>query len=291
MMSKAGLLTIAFCLWVTLCAASPAQHAAQGIVVEIDKKALSIVISCEAIPGYMGAMEMAFKVRDATVLKNLNPGATVHFTVVEDGSQVYAEGIRIMKSVNAEAEPTEAARLGYLHRALDPTAAAKAVQVGQKVPDFALTDQQHRLIRLSQFKGKVVALTFTYSRCPNPNYCFRLSSNLAQLQRRFSGRDADSLVLVTIVIDPANDQGTALDNYAQTWKADPARWHFLTGPLDEVRTVAELFGMDFWSDEGFLTHFFRTAVIDRDGQLVANLEGNQFTAKQLGDLVESVSRR
>ena len=61
-------------------------------------------------------------------------------------------------------------------------------------------------------------------------------------------------MLLTIVIDPANDQGAALNRYAQTWKADPEKWHFLTGPLDEVRAVGGLFGMDFWGDEGFLTH-------------------------------------
>jgi protein SCO1 len=259
------------------------------MVIEIDKVALSIVISCEAIPGYMDPMEMSFKVHGPAVLNELNAGATVHFTMVEDGPQVFAEHIRIVKNVNGEAEPIEAARLGFLHHALDPKAAATAVQTGQVVPDFALTDQQHRSIHLSQFRGKVVALTFAYSRCPNPNYCFRLSNNLAQLQRRFSARYVDDLRLITIVIDPANDQGAVLDGYAQTWKADPARWHFLTGPFEEVRAVAELFGMDFWSDEGFLTHLFHTAVIGRDGRLVANLEGNQATAKQLGDLVESVA--
>jgi len=232
---------------------------------------------------------MSFKVHDPTVLNELNVGATVHFTMVEDGPQLFAEQIRIVKNVNGEAEPMEAARLAFLRRAIDPKAAATAVQAGQLVPDFALTDQQHRSTHLSQFRGKVVALTFAYSRCPNPNYCFRLSNNLAQLQRRFSVRYADDLRLITIVIDPANDQGAALDTYARTWKADPTRWRFLTGPLDEVRAVARLFGMDFWSDEGFLTHLFRTVVIDRDGRLVANLEGNQATSKQIGDLVESVA--
>ena len=288
-MSRVGLLTICFCVWASLCAASPKQYPAEGIVIAIDKKALSIVISCEAIPGHMDAMEMSFKVHEPTVLNELNVGATVHFTMVEEGPQVFAEHVRIVKNVNSEAEPIEAARLGFLRRALDPKAAATAVQAGQVVPDFTLTDQQHRSIHLSQFRGKVVALTFAYSRCPNPNYCFRLSNNLAQLQRRFSVRYRDDLILITVVIDPAHDQGAALDRYAQTWKADPARWHFLTGPLDEVRAVALLFGMDFWSDEGFLTHLFRTAVIDRDGRLVANLEGSQPTAKQLGDLVESVA--
>jgi protein SCO1/2 len=287
--SKAGLLTICFCVWASVCAAGTKQYPAQGIVIKIDRNALTIVISCEPIAEHMDAMEMSFKVHDPTDLNGLDPGATVHFTMVEDGRRVFAEQIKVVKNVNGETEPMEAARLAFLHRVLDPKAMAIAVQSGQIVPDFALTDQQHRSIHLSQFRGKVVALTFTYSRCPNPNYCFRLSNNLAQLQRRFSSQYAADLMLITIVIDPANDQGAALNRYAQTWKADPEKWHFLTGPLEEVRDVAGLFGMDFWSDEGFLTHPFRTAVIDRDGRLVANLEGNQATAKQLGDLVESVA--
>lgn len=137
----------------------------------------------------------------------------------------------------------------------------------------------------------MVALTFAYSRCPNPNYCFRLSTNLSRLSRRFHDLTGRDLVLVTIVIDPDEDQGKALERYADTWKADPAAWHFLTGKLTDVRAVAELFGMNFWNDEGFLTHSFHAVVIDREGRLAANLEGNQFTAEQLGDLVETVLRR
>ena len=98
-------------------------------------------------------------------------------------------------------------------------------------------------------------------------------------------------MLFTIVIDPAQDRDKALQRYADTWKADPAAWRFLTGTVDEVRAAAEPFGMNFWNDEGFLTHSFHTVVVDRDGNLAANLEGNQFTASQLGDLVETVLNR
>ena len=55
--------------------------------------------------------------------------------------------------------------------------------------------------------------------------------------------------------------------------------------------MAELFGMSFWSDEGFLTHSFHTVVIDRSGRLAANVQGNQFAATQLGDLVQTVLRQ
>ena len=173
---------------------------------------------------------------------------------------------------------------------LDPAAAAKIVRVGEVVPDFVLTDQAQQVTHLSQFRGKVVALTFTYSRCPNPNYCFRLSNNLSRLERRFRSSAGRDLILITIVIAPDQDRGKALEEYADTWRrsctmAVPNR------SLADVRAVAELFGADFWDDDGYLTHTFHTAVIDRNGNLVANLEGNQFTAEQLGDLVETVMQR
>ena len=51
---------------------------------------------------------------------------------------------------------------------------------------------------------------------------------------------------------------------------NPAVKNALTGKLSEVQSVAELFGMNFWNDEGFLTHSFHTVVIDRKGRLAAN---------------------
>src|SRR5580765_4430484 len=264
------------------------QRAAEGMVVAVDRKALSIVISCEAIPGYMDAMEMPFEVQDGSLFDGLHAGVTVRFTMIEDGSHIFAEGIQVVKKLNGEPEPIEAARLEVLHRAINPSSVANVVDVGQRIPDFILNDQELRPIHFSEFKGKVVALTFGYSRCPNPNYCFRLSNNLAQLQRRFSGPKGNDLVLVTILIDPESDRPGVPGTYANAWKSDPARWRVLTGPVDLVRTVAALFGMNFWADESFWTHSFHTAVIDRDGRLVSNLEGNEFTSKQLGDVVESV---
>jgi len=241
----------------------------------------------------MDAMAMTFAVRDSEgeVLKNVKPGGTVRFTMVEEGNEEFAEHLQAISVQNYEAEPTEASRLAYLHRALDQTAAQKLIPIGQAVPDFALIDQSNRMTHLDDFKGMVVVLSFAYSRCPNPNYCFRLSNNLAQVGRRFQSRTGRSLILLTVVIEPDHDQGDELRRYADTWKADWSAWRFLTGPLADIHAIAEGFGMDFWNNEGYLTHSFHTVVIDREGRLAANLEGNQFTAEQLGDLVQTVLDR
>jgi protein SCO1/2 len=94
------------------------------------------------------------------------------------------------------------------------------------------------------------------------------------------------LILLSITIDPVHDQPKILAKYAATWKADPASWHFLTGPAEDVKAVARKFGLNFWQDEGQLTHALHTLVIGRSGKLAADFEGNEFTAEQLGDFVD-----
>jgi protein SCO1/2 len=267
------------------------EHPVKGLVLKVDVQSRSLVVSCDPIPGYMDAMEMPFVVQDAKTLAGLKPGMTVRFTMVERANVVFAENIHAGTAANFEPEPVQAGELSALHRAMDPSTVARIVTVGQQVPDFALTDQAQARIHLSQLEGKVVALTFGYSRCPNPTYCLRLSNNLATVEKRFHDRAGRDLVLLTIMIDPNHDQGATLVQYAGVFKANPDDWHFLTGPLPAIKQVAGMFGMNFWSDEGLLTHTLHTVVIDRQGRLASNIEGNQFTAQQLGDLVQTVMDR
>src|ERR1700743_2568329 len=192
------------------------QHSAQGILLEVNQAEHRIVVSCDAIPGYMEAMTMPFIVRGPEDLKTFAPGATIRFNMVETKDETYAEHLQRVHVTNFESEPMEAGRLTLLHKTLDPNAAAKVVAVGNPVPDFTLIDQTQQKTHLAQFKGKVIALTFTYSRCPNPNYCFRLSNNLSQVERRFRAQVGKDLILITIVIDPDQDRGKALERYAGT---------------------------------------------------------------------------
>jgi protein SCO1/2 len=248
-------------------------------------------VSCDEISDYMSAMDMSFQLLSLKDAKLLKPGTKIEFTIVENGNSLYAENIRAETSAVFESDPMAADGLSALHKALDPASADKEVMMGKPVPDFVLTDQVGKQVRLSQFQGKVVALTFGYSRCPNPNYCYRLSNNLALVQKQLHGQAGSNLVLLTIAIDPEHDRGNELAKYAAAFHADPEVWHFLTGPVPEIHRVAAMFGMNFWSNEGLITHTLHTVVLDRKGQLAVNLEGNQFTSRQLADLVQSVMKR
>jgi protein SCO1/2 len=262
--------------------AAATRYPATGIVLEVDRANRSFVASCAAIPGYMEAMAMPYSVRDSRELADLKPGAYVDFTLVVEKKRSYAEGVSIHQYEASEREPLIARRLRLL-QAPRPT-----VQPGEAVPDFTLTDQAGRPVALAQLAGKVVAVTFIYTSCPLPDYCFRLNNNFGQLNQRFAGRMGRDLVLLSISFDPVHDQPNVLAKYASTWKADPESWHFLTGPLDVVKTVTRQFGMNFWPDDVYITHTLQTLVIDRRGRLASRFEGNQFTARQLGDYVETL---
>lgn len=264
------------------------KHAAKGLVLRVDAAHKTVVVSCEEIPGYMDAMVMPFHVKDAKALQGLQPGTNIDFDLVVEKNTSFVENIRIHRFESLELDPTQARRLKLMENAIAPGSLPTALALGQSVPDFVLTDQSRKRVALSQFAGKVVAVTFIYTRCPLPDYCFRLSNNFALLQKRFRSRMGNEIVLLSIVIDPAHDQPNALVDYAQIWKADSRSWHFLTGPLPDIEHLAGEFDMNFYPDEALFVHSFHTVVIDRQGKLAANLEGNNFSAKQLGDLVETM---
>jgi protein SCO1 len=260
-----------------------------GILLKLDRSQQTMTVSCESIPGHMDAMVMSFAVRNPKALDGLHPGVRVAFTLVEGKDSFYADDVQARPFDSLELDPTAARRLKLLENLMaSPSPAARPLAVGQRVPEFSLTDQKRQRVTLSDLAGKVVAVTFVYTRCPFPNYCFRMSNNFGQLQTRFKKRLGEELVLLTVVIDPTHDQPEALADYARIWKADPSAWHFLTGPLPAIQQLAGNFDMNFYPDEALFVHSFHTVIIDRQGKLAANLEGNDFTAQQLGDLVETV---
>jgi protein SCO1 len=264
------------------------SYSAKGIVLKVDKSHRTLVVSCQSIPGYMDAMVMPFSVHQPKELDGITPGASIEFTLVADENAAYAEDIHPRAFDTLEQDPLSARRLKLLDTIIAPAAQTRLINVGQRVPDFALADQNGQQVTLSQFSGKVVAITFMYTQCPLPNFCFRLSNNFGQLQKRFADQMGRDLVLLSVTFDPEHDTPDVLAKYGDIWKADPKGWRLLTGPQPDIEKLCHELGMNFWPDEGIMAHSLHTVILDRHGNLVANLEGNEFTADQLGDLVQTV---
>jgi protein SCO1 len=226
------------------------QYSVKGMVLKVDRSHKNFAASCQSIPGFMDAMTMPFDVHDSSELDELVPGAMVDFTLFVDKDSSYATNIHVRAYESVEQDPLTAKRLKLLNHLTNPEAASQALKAGQVVPDFALIDQRQNRVKLSQYAGKVVALNFIYTSCALPNFCYRISNNFGVLQRRFKEQLGRDLVLLTVTFDPQRDQPDVLNRYASNWKADPATWHFLTGPVEDVQRVTNMFVVDFFPEEG-----------------------------------------
>jgi protein SCO1 len=269
------------------------RYTVTGMVLETNPAQRTFTASIDAIPHFMAAMTMPFTVRDAAELAEMRPGTMVIFTLVVDrarGGASYAEGLRVRTYQNVEQDPSRARRL-ELFRQISRGTAARTLQAGAAVPDFTLTDSRHQKVTLSNFRGRIVAVNFMYTTCQLPDYCLRMVNHFSALQRRFAGALGRDLVFLTMSFDPQRDTPEVLADYAKQWKPDLNTWHFLTGPVQDVQPVLEMFGVSAFAAEGLFDHALHTVLIGRDGRLIVNLEGNQFTTNQLGDLIASALAR
>lgn len=251
----------------------------RGMVLRVDAQQQTVLISHRDIPNYMRAMTMPFRVRTPAELKNLKPGAEIEFQLVVRKTGSYIRHVRRLDRARGGAVVDDGD-----DRFVLPQSPGK-IEIGAIVPDFVLTDQQGRALRLSDFRGKVAAVNFIYTRCPLPDVCPRLSATFASLQRRFAARIGKDLVLLSITIDPDYDTPKILQEYAGIWKANPEGWHFLTGPHADIEKIAASFGMTYWAEEGVIAHTSQTGIVGRDGRLAAMVNGSSFTGNQLGDLI------
>jgi protein SCO1/2 len=250
-----------------------ARHQGRGLVLRVDRGASTLTVSHDPIPGYMDAMVMPFAVRDPGALGDVRPGDRIGFRLNVRRARSWIDRLRILS-----AAPVDVGRL-------ESPAVSRLVPPGGEVPEFTLLDRDGRAVSLSSLRGLVVAVTFIYTRCPLPDYCPRMINNLQAIDRRFPGRVGTDLALAAVTFDPQHDTPQRLQEYARAFRADRRGWYFLTGSLEDVSRVCAMFGVEFWAEEGLITHTLQTAVIDRKGKLVASVEGKDYSAKQLTDLV------
>jgi len=140
-----------------------------------------------------------------------------------------------------------------------------------------------------EYNAHESALNFVYTRCALPNFCLRSSNNFGELQKRFKNHLKTNLVLLTVTFDPVHDSPEAMAKYARRWNADPNAWHFLTGSESAIRRVCDLLAKIISPMRWIIPYTPRLSI--EAGRLVANLEGNEFSAEQLGDLVATALSR
>src|SRR5215469_10880300 len=108
-------------------------------------------------------------------------------------------------------------------------------------PPFTLTSQDNKPVSLADFHGKVVAVSFIYTGCPD--ICPLLTQKMVDVQDALGEKFGAKIVFISISFDPERDTPEVLKDYAQFWGAKPAGWSFLTGSLEAVRDVTRRYGV------------------------------------------------
>jgi protein SCO1 len=245
----------------------------RGQVREIDAATRTVRIAHEAIPEYMPAMTMPFSLKKSALLDGLTVGEIVQFelSVTENDSWI--------SHIEKLSEP-----LGEV-AATGQGSELEHVQVGEMVPDFGLLDQNGRAIRLSEFRGRAVVLTFIYTRCPLPNFCPLMSKNFAELEQRLSNEFANKFQLMSVSMDPEFDRPAVLKEYGERYGANEKDWTFATGDAEQIQFVAGLMGLYYAKENGLISHDLRTALIGADGRLVHLWKSNVWTPYEVQRMV------
>jgi len=249
----------------------------RGKVVTVDADAGTVTVAHQSILGYMGAMTMSFVVKDQWAFKVLKPGQSISATLVIEDDHSWLEGLVV----------TEEGRPGSDSPA-PPGSVTSAL--GQEVPDFSLLNQAGKRIHLHKYHGKALLLTFIYTRCPLPDYCPLMSRNFAQIaeQVRSDPKLSAFTQLLSISIDPEFDTPAVLRAYGRNYERNLHPfdlWEFATGTPEQVRKVAEFFGLRYWTERGQIVHSLVTALVAPDGKVVQVYRGNDWQPAQVfGDL-------
>lgn len=250
----------------------------KGTVVGVDKVNHTVTIAHEDIKDYMPSMTMPFNVKDEWVFEIAAPGNQIAANLIVDGTQSWLEDVVITEGPTSGPGTTPIEGVGPAP--------------GTEAPDYRLVNQDGKTIRLHDYKGKALLLTFIYTRCQDPNQCTLMSSNFAAMDQALQKQPElyDKTHLLSISFDPTYDTPKVLRSYGASYTGkysdeNFAHWEFASGSPDEVKGIAQFFGLRYFQDTPSGTeqviHSLRTAIIGPDGKVVKVYRGNDWKPEDL----------
>jgi protein SCO1/2 len=258
----------------------------KGEVREVRSNRRSAIIRHEEIPDYMVAMTMPFDVKDPAELKGIKPGDIVSFRLIVTEEEGWIDMVHKLGTTNSPPPPPRETFRQV--RQVDP------LNVGDFLPDYPFTNELGKVVRLKQFEGQALALTFIFTRCPYPNYCPRMSSNFSEAARRMKAltQAPTNYHFLSVSFDPEFDTPAVLRTYAQAHGYDSKRWNFLTGALVDIDAITEQFGLDFPRAGINFAHNFRTVVVDASGRIRRIIIGHEWKVDELvTELIQAARSR
>jgi protein SCO1/2 len=250
-------------------------YSLRGKVISTDASTGEVTLAHEAIPGFMEAMTMPYKLKDPGTLSELHSGdhITARLNVMQD-TDGEVHDPRIDQIV-----VTSQARPDY-----KPTKEYHVPQKGEAVPDFKLVNQDGRTIHLHGYAGKALLITFIYTRCPFSDFCPKMSRNFAAIEKDIRKDPALSAHthLLSISFDPAYDNPGVLRSYGGAYTGNYTKerfqhWEFAAPSQSDLAAMEQFFNVGVTpGGNGSLNHSLSTLLLDRSGRIAAWYPGGDW---------------
>jgi protein SCO1/2 len=264
-------------------AQSTNSYSARGIVQSVASDHRQVTIHHQAIPNYMMEMTMDFPVRDTNELNGISPGDKIAFTLMVTPTNDWVQNIRRVGhggKVMAVGLKMQSGEMMHL-------------KPGDLLPDGAMLSENGREIHMSDFRGKAVAFTFFFTRCPLPNYCPLMNRNFAATRDliEFMTNAPANWELLSISFDAGYDTPATLANFAGLYRGESTNhWLFATASTNALATWAPRVGLMVMRQGNNISHNLRTIVLDPQGRICRQFDGNQWTPQDLADALLEATR-
>ncbi len=254
------------------------QYHIRGMVISTDTANGVVTVNTEAIPGFMPPMIMPYKLENPGVASGLHPGDTITAELLASKDSDFLDQVVIVKQANLNSLP----KIQY-----------EPLVPGERVPDFSFLNQSNKIIHIDQFRGKVLLMTFIYTRCPLSNYCPRMSRNFAEINKTLATEPKlyDKTHLLSVSFDPSYDTPSVLRSYGGAYTGKYTEetfkhWDFAAPPQKELAKVLKFFLIGVTPEKNHvLAHSLSTVVITAQGKIYKWYPTNTWTPQQLlGDV-------
>jgi protein SCO1/2 len=249
-----------------------------GLVRAVPEGGRTLVVRHDEIPGYMPKMTMELNLRNPAEARGLAAGDEINFQLVATEETHWIEGIERLGRAVEPAEP--------------PPAAAKSalpeLKPGDELPDAGLLAEDGRMVRFTDFRGRALAFTFFFTRCPLPDFCPRMGQHFRQARELLLARPGapTNWQFLSLSFDAEFDQPGVLTRYAQAYRgSDSDRWLYAAASPAVLSTLAPRLDFLYAREDGGFSHNLRTVVVDPRGRIHRQFDGNQWTAAELAAAV------
>ncbi|TNE72877.1 redoxin domain-containing protein, partial [bacterium] len=249
----------------------------KGRIAGFSSNPYTVLIEHEKIPGYMDAMTMPFQVQDSLELSELEQGQTIQFEyyVKLKEQKSYINSIKVIPDSLFKSNEVISLDLG-----INTSESSNYVQVGEKLPNYSLIDQDGNTISTNEFLGKKLVFTFIYTSCPVPDYCPLMSYNFNEVHNAIRQSKKD-VMLLSISFDLKRDNPKVLKEYGKKYVGDFNTWKFVTGTKESIENITSDFSVLTQLDGNQIVHNLRTVYVDENGTVQKIWPDNYWTADDI----------